>query len=601
MSKIQNSKPGFRIWNIRIFNLSRISNFEFRISRKGFTLVEALVTIAILSIVTVIAFRTFIAFRNSSNLNAAVENGISLLIDARAQTISSKNASTYGVHFEPNRVIFFKGAVFSEGASGNEELPLLSAVQISKISLNGGGTDVVFKRITGETPNYGTIEYSLTSNPQETRTITVLGSGIISLAPRQSCDWAVFGEESITISGGATIDSYDSSGSGGNNQARVQTNSITPDTVTMGSNSRINGSVTVGTGGDPNTVIDLSGSALITGTQDAALANVSVEPLSPPTLPTPISPVTPPSSVGSPYSLGGGQTDTIDICVNTPSEITMGSNANLTLDGDCTLDLDLLSMDGGGNMMFNGNVGTITIDTLSVGSNADIDFSYATNMVVRSANMGGGSSISVNGFLVLIAESFTLGTNARIQTEGAGAFSIDTFSLLGGSDVIVNGNLTVNSQTFNAGSNAKIQVQGNGTIRAQSLTLTGGVDVITTDLSAAGNFNFTADTLTIGSNSKVSAQNTVTILANTFSMSGGGQISSESGKPKDVTITTAGPNSLSIGSNVKITGIIYGPESTVSIAGGADIKGSVVGKTVAVGSNVDISYDITLLGGACVW
>ena len=58
----------------------------------------------------------------------------------------SSNYSRFGVRLEANRTVLFKGDVFTEPSSFNIETPLSPLVEISDISLNGGGIDIVFKK-----------------------------------------------------------------------------------------------------------------------------------------------------------------------------------------------------------------------------------------------------------------------------------------------------------------------------------------------------------------------------------------------------------------------------------------------------------------------
>ena len=64
--------------------------------------------------------------------------------------------SQWGVHFESNKYVLFKGSVYSAVDSYNEEITLPDVLTISAITFNGGGSEVVFSKITGETLNFGT-------------------------------------------------------------------------------------------------------------------------------------------------------------------------------------------------------------------------------------------------------------------------------------------------------------------------------------------------------------------------------------------------------------------------------------------------------------
>ena len=102
-------------------------------------------------------------------------------------TLSSKDFSQYGVHFEEQKVVLFKGAIFTEPNSNNKEVKISSPVEIYNISLNGGGSNVVFQKLTGKTNEYGTISFQspeisgcLPGAPSIKKIITIQSSGSFS-------------------------------------------------------------------------------------------------------------------------------------------------------------------------------------------------------------------------------------------------------------------------------------------------------------------------------------------------------------------------------------------------------------------------------------
>jgi len=144
----------------------------------GFTLLEILMTIAIFTIITVIIVAPLSDFRASRVLDAGVEDVVTILNEARIDTLSSKNNSQYGVHFESTRMVLFKGTTFVEPDSNNKEVLFDSALEMPSILLNGSGVDVVFERLSGSTNQYGTIVLRVKNNPSTSITITIEQTGI---------------------------------------------------------------------------------------------------------------------------------------------------------------------------------------------------------------------------------------------------------------------------------------------------------------------------------------------------------------------------------------------------------------------------------------
>src|SRR3989338_1858249 len=107
--------------------------------KKGITAVELLVVIVVLGIIFSVALSQFSKFRENQVLKTAVNDVLSSLNKARSQTLSSLNSSEYGVHFQSDRVIIFKGAVFSAEDPDNETISILAPAAIFDVTLNGVG------------------------------------------------------------------------------------------------------------------------------------------------------------------------------------------------------------------------------------------------------------------------------------------------------------------------------------------------------------------------------------------------------------------------------------------------------------------------------
>ncbi len=145
--------------------------------RKGFTVLELLVVMAILGIVVSITMASFASLRQSKSLQVEALSVLSLLEKARADTLGSKGALQYGVHVETTKAVLFSGATYSSGNSSNITAVLNPLIQISAITLTGGGANVVFDRLTGETGQYGTLTLSLLS-ASSSKIISVSQTGI---------------------------------------------------------------------------------------------------------------------------------------------------------------------------------------------------------------------------------------------------------------------------------------------------------------------------------------------------------------------------------------------------------------------------------------
>ncbi|MDP3996124.1 MAG: prepilin-type N-terminal cleavage/methylation domain-containing protein [bacterium] len=145
--------------------------------KKGSTLVELIITVAVLAILVTISFFVFGGFNRRQSLEQKTATAISFLTEAKTLTLSSRENTVYGIHFEEELMVRFKGETYDPDDSSNHATSVGPTVSISDISLSGGGSEVVFKRLSGETDNYGTITFS---TPQgESKTVTVHASGVV--------------------------------------------------------------------------------------------------------------------------------------------------------------------------------------------------------------------------------------------------------------------------------------------------------------------------------------------------------------------------------------------------------------------------------------
>jgi Tfp pilus assembly protein FimT len=146
--------------------------------RYGFTAIEFLVICSMLVILTGIVFTSFSSFKHSQALDNDIRLIITTLEEARAKTLASKDASQFGVRFSNSKFTLFKGSSFNASDPENQTFDLDTFNTITTISLTGGGSDVIFARLTGETTQSGTLTIS-SNKTSEARTITVYKTGIV--------------------------------------------------------------------------------------------------------------------------------------------------------------------------------------------------------------------------------------------------------------------------------------------------------------------------------------------------------------------------------------------------------------------------------------
>jgi prepilin-type N-terminal cleavage/methylation domain-containing protein len=148
---------------------------------KGFSLVEITVTLSILTIVSAIVLSSLSSNTDREALAKNADAAVSVLTEARSLTISAKSASNYGVRLASVGPTLFTGTTYNAGASSNRSLALNARVSITNISLTGGGSDVVFSKLTGNTSQNGTFRVTLVSNTSVYKTVTIYKTGLVEV------------------------------------------------------------------------------------------------------------------------------------------------------------------------------------------------------------------------------------------------------------------------------------------------------------------------------------------------------------------------------------------------------------------------------------
>lgn len=124
-------------------------------SIRGFTLIEILLVMGAIILLMGIALTSFLNSRNMHDLTVSRQSVISLLRLAQARTLAGEDGSVWGVHLEQAQAVLFRGSSYMSSPY-TSALALPQTIEIvTPPSLTGGGSDVIFTALSGETGQDG--------------------------------------------------------------------------------------------------------------------------------------------------------------------------------------------------------------------------------------------------------------------------------------------------------------------------------------------------------------------------------------------------------------------------------------------------------------
>ena len=149
--------------------------------KKGSMLVEVLVVLAIVVMILGIVLPSFKTMKESSVVKSGAQDILSALDKARSKTLASVNSSEYGVHFEANKIVVFRGVSYFQNDANNEIIDIVPPSAISNVTLggvSGVSGDIYFSRLSGAPSKTGTITIGISSL---FKNVTISATGLASV------------------------------------------------------------------------------------------------------------------------------------------------------------------------------------------------------------------------------------------------------------------------------------------------------------------------------------------------------------------------------------------------------------------------------------
>ncbi len=151
--------------------------------KRGFTLIEMLVALAIMILLSIVALLNLAGRRDITNLNDATVQAASILRTAQSHAMSQYKGSAWGVHFmnATNTAPFyalFQNSYSTTTTAGYYRLPAGVGYVTSTLNI-GSSTDIIFSQISGTASVSTTIGFYLLNQVSQSSTVSVASSGSI--------------------------------------------------------------------------------------------------------------------------------------------------------------------------------------------------------------------------------------------------------------------------------------------------------------------------------------------------------------------------------------------------------------------------------------
>jgi prepilin-type N-terminal cleavage/methylation domain-containing protein len=141
--------------------------------REGFTLIEVLLSVAIIGMLVGISLPVYESFSRRNDLDVTAQGVVSLLRRAESYSRAVKTDAVWSVEIQTSSATLFQGASFASRNTAYDE-----TVAIPSSITPSGLTEVQFSKFNAAPNTTGTV--TLLSNTNDTRVIAINAEGMVS-------------------------------------------------------------------------------------------------------------------------------------------------------------------------------------------------------------------------------------------------------------------------------------------------------------------------------------------------------------------------------------------------------------------------------------
>lgn len=146
-----------------------------RPSCRGFTVLEMMLVVAMMAAIAAFTAPLLSGTMSGNEFDAAVAEARDTLEEARSASMSGRAGGIYGVHFESGLYVLFEGEAYSPADPDNVAHELSGLVGITGIDIEGGGSDIVFRSVSGSPVGTGDIEFTDAAGAKTTVSVNEAG------------------------------------------------------------------------------------------------------------------------------------------------------------------------------------------------------------------------------------------------------------------------------------------------------------------------------------------------------------------------------------------------------------------------------------------
>ncbi len=147
--------------------------------KKGFTLIEAIIVISIITLLVGLTSLSMVNFGKSSEIDSGRTMVVQALREAQSNSLANLGDNPWGVHFEVDKVVIFQdtGTGYNPADSANNRVKLMPKGVSLTPNLTGATLSLFFNKGKGTTLISGDI--TLTSTATTNAVITINNEGRI--------------------------------------------------------------------------------------------------------------------------------------------------------------------------------------------------------------------------------------------------------------------------------------------------------------------------------------------------------------------------------------------------------------------------------------